>query len=63
MRMRNMRSFFNNGAQRTAVDHFRETGNLSPEACNDAMHMHLFVHSTRKLPFGEGEPHPGFDVR
>jgi hypothetical protein len=29
MRVRNMRSFFNNGAQRTAVDHFREVGNLS----------------------------------
>jgi hypothetical protein len=27
--VRNMRSFFNNGARRTAVDHFREAENLS----------------------------------
>lgn len=26
------------------------------EACNDAMHMHLFVQGTPKLPFGEGRP-------
>jgi hypothetical protein len=58
-----MRSFINNGALRTAVDHFRQTENLQPEPCNDAMHMHPFVHGTRKLPFGEGEPHPALDVR
>jgi len=27
------------------------------------MHMHLFVQGTPKLPFGEGRPHRGLDVR
>jgi hypothetical protein len=63
MRVRNIRSFINNGRARTPVDHFREAENLSLRACNDAMHMHPFVHGTRKLPFGEGEPHPALDVR
>jgi hypothetical protein len=62
MRVRYVRRFINNGAQRTAADHFGEA-EATTEACNDAMHMHLFVQGTPKLPFGEGRPHRGLDVR